>query len=63
MLVPNRKRYEKAEKEFIEAKQALFLKGERKDQLTSHLANIIQLNEERKSQKLTELMKELDITI
>jgi len=55
------KRYAKAEKEFIASKEALFSKSERKDQLTSHLASIIQLNEERKATKLTELMEELDI--
>jgi len=57
------KRYEKAEKEFITAKESLFLKSERKDQLTAHLANIIQLNEERKAKKLTELMEELNIPV
>ena len=56
-----RKRYERAEKEFISAKETLFVKSERKDQLTAHLASIIQLNEERKAKKLTELMEELDI--
>ena len=60
--VSYRKRYERAEKEFIASKEALFARSERKDQLTSHLANIIQLNEERKAKKLTELMEELDIT-
>ena len=59
----SRKRYEKAEKEFITAKESLFLKSERKDQLTAHLANIIQLNEERKAKKLTELMEELNIPL
>ena len=54
---------EKAEKEFITAKESLFLKSERKDQLTAHLANIIQLNEERKAKKLTELMEELNIPV
>ena len=57
-----RKRYDRAEKEYISAKETLFSSSEKKDQLTAHLASIIQLNEERKAKKLTELMKELDIS-
>jgi len=56
------KRYDRAEKEYISAKEGLFTCSEKKDQLTAHLASIIQLNEERKAKKLTELMKELDIS-
>jgi len=56
------KRYDRAEKEYISAKETLFSSSEKKDQLTAHLASIIQLNEERKAKKLTELMKELDIS-
>ena len=57
-----RKRYDRAEKEYISAKEGLFSSSEKKDQLTAHLASIIQLNEERKAKKLTELMVELDIS-
>jgi len=56
------KRYDRAEKEYISAKEGLFSSSEKKDQLTAHLASIIQLNEERKAKKLTELMVELDIS-
>ena len=62
MILIFRKRYDRAEKEYISAKEGLFTCSEKKDQLTSHLASIIQLNEERKAKKLTELMKELDIS-
>ena len=56
-----RKRYEKAEKEFIDSKLDLQLKSERKEQLTQHLYTIIQENELRKSKKLEELMSKLNM--
>ena len=56
-----RKRYDKAEKEFVAAKTKLHAAGERKDLLVEHLATIIEKNEERKARKLEELLKELNI--
>ena len=56
-----RKRYDKAEKEFVTAKTKLHEAAERKDMLAEHLATIIEKNEERKARKLEELLKELNI--
>ena len=56
-----RKRYERAEKEFIESKMDLHAKSELKDSLTEHLYTIIHQNEVRKAKKLTELMEKLDM--
>ena len=56
-----RKRYDKAEKEFVTAKTKLHEAAERKDMLVEHLATIIEKNEERKARKLEELLKELNI--
>lgn len=50
----------KAEHEFVEAKQLLFSKRERKDLLTEHLCTIIEQNEMRKARRLTDLMIQLD---
>lgn len=55
------KRYDKAEKEFVESKLMLFQKMERKERLTEHLCTIIEQNEARKARKLGELMHELDL--
>ncbi|GFT23488.1 RAB6-interacting golgin [Nephila pilipes] len=55
------KRYLKAEKEFIEAKLQLYEKMQRKEQLTEHLCAIIEQNENRKANKLVELMKQLEM--
>jgi len=55
------KRYDKAEKEFIDAKMNLFRIMERKELLTDHLCSIIEQNEMRKAKKLTELMDKLNI--
>jgi len=55
------KRYDKAEKDFIDAKMNLFRIMERKELLTDHLCSIIEQNELRKAKKLTELMAKLDI--
>ncbi|XP_058951218.2 RAB6-interacting golgin [Pocillopora verrucosa] len=55
------KRYEKAEKEFVEAKMDLHRKTERKDLLTEHLYTIIRENELRKAKKLEELMVKLNV--
>jgi RAB6-interacting golgin len=54
-----RKRYNKAEKEFLDAKLHLFERLERKDLLTEHLCTIIEQNEMRKARKLSELMNRL----
>ena len=55
------KRYDKAEKEFIEAKLHLHNCQEKKELLTDHLCAIIEQNELRKSKKLNSLMNELNI--
>lgn len=57
----DRKRYEKAEQEFIAAKLDLHNKTERKDLLTEHLYTIIRENEVRKAKKLEELMAKLNV--
>lgn len=46
----------------MSAKLLLHESQERKEMLTEHLCQIIQKNEERKASKLSELMKELDIS-
>jgi len=56
-----RKRYERAEKEFVTAKMALAEKSEAKESLTEHLYTVIQQNEQRKAARLATLMKELGL--
>lgn len=56
-----RRRYDRAEKEFVESKLDLQKKSELKEHLTEHLYTIIHQNEVRKAAKLSELMKELDM--
>ena len=56
-----RKRYDRVEKELIEAKLDLHDKIELKDQLTEHLYTVINQNEIRKSKKLAELMDKLEL--
>ncbi|KAM9378957.1 RAB6-interacting golgin [Phaethornis superciliosus] len=56
-----RKRYEKAESEYVAAKLDLQQKTELKEQLTEHLCTIIQQNELRKARKLEELMQQLEV--
>lgn len=56
-----RRRYERAEKEFIESKLDLQKKSEIKEELTEHLYTIIHQNEIRKARKLSDLMSELDM--
>ncbi|XP_029356300.1 RAB6-interacting golgin [Echeneis naucrates] len=56
-----RKRYEKAEAEYVVAKLDLHKKTEVKEQLTEHLFAIIQQNELRKAHKLEELMQQLQL--
>merc|ERR1719348_2179691 len=55
------KRYEDAEKEYVNAKMHLFGVMERKELLTDHLCAIIEQNEMRKAKKLNELMQELEL--
>jgi len=55
------KRYDKAEKEFVEAKLHLHNCHEKKDLLKDHLSAIIEQNELRKSKKLNSLLDELNI--
>lgn len=55
----DRKRYERAESEYVTAKLDLHRKTEAKEQLTEHLYAIIQQNELRKAEKLQELMLQL----
>lgn len=57
-----RKRYNRAEKEFVEAKIDLQKKSLQKEQLTEHLYTVIHQNEQRKAKKLTELMNKLEMT-
>ncbi|XP_026179578.1 RAB6-interacting golgin [Mastacembelus armatus] len=56
-----RKRYERAEAEYVMAKMDLHKKTEVKEQLTEHLCAIIQQNELRKAHKLEELMQQLQL--
>lgn len=56
-----RKRYDKAETEYVAAKLDLQKKTEIKEQLTEHLCTIIQQNELRKAKKLEELMQQLEV--
>ncbi|KAL1022824.1 hypothetical protein UPYG_G00032840 [Umbra pygmaea] len=56
-----RKRYEKAEAEYVSAKLDLHKKTDTKEQLTEHLCAIIQQNELRKAHKLEELLKQLHL--
>ncbi|CAL8306629.1 unnamed protein product [Lota lota] len=56
-----RRRYEKAEAEYVASKLDLHKKTELKEQLTEHLCAIIQQNELRKAHKLEELMQQLQL--
>ncbi|XP_044734128.1 RAB6-interacting golgin [Chrysoperla carnea] len=55
------KRFERVEKDYTSTKLKLEQKRERKDLLTQHLCTIIQQNEKRKADKLSSLMKELEL--
>jgi hypothetical protein len=61
-LYAARGRYEKAEAEFMDAKMDLQVKKNSKTLLTEHLTLLIQQNEQRKAEKLEELMGRLAIT-
>uniref|UniRef100_A0AAY4CI13 RAB6-interacting golgin n=1 Tax=Denticeps clupeoides TaxID=299321 RepID=A0AAY4CI13_9TELE len=56
----SRKRFEKAEAEYVSAKMDLHHRTEVKERLTEHLCAIIQQNELRKAGKLEELMLQLE---
>ncbi|KAM4022906.1 RAB6-interacting golgin isoform 2-T2 [Anomaloglossus baeobatrachus] len=56
-----KKRYDKAESEYVSAKLDLYKKTQIKEQLTEHLCTIIQQNELRKAKKLEELMQQLEV--
>lgn len=56
-----KKRYDRAESEYVTAKLDLHKKTQIKEQLTEHLCTIIQQNELRKAKKLEELMQQLDV--
>ncbi|XP_053549074.1 RAB6-interacting golgin isoform X2 [Bombina bombina] len=56
-----KKRFDKAETEYVASKLDLHKKTEIKEQLTEHLCTIIQQNEMRKAKKLEELMQQLDV--
>ncbi|XP_018420206.1 PREDICTED: RAB6-interacting golgin [Nanorana parkeri] len=56
-----RKRYDRAESEFVAAKLDLHKKTQIKEQLTEHLCTIIQQNELRKAKRLEELMQQLEM--
>ncbi|XP_048354143.1 RAB6-interacting golgin [Sphaerodactylus townsendi] len=58
-----RKRFDKAEAEYVVAKLDLQKKSEIKEQLTEHLCTIIQQNEQRKARKLEELMQQLEVVV
>ncbi|XP_044157484.1 RAB6-interacting golgin isoform X3 [Bufo gargarizans] len=56
-----KKRYDRAESEYVAAKLDLYKKTQVKEQLTEHLCTIIQQNELRKAKKLEELMQQLEV--
>merc|ERR1712083_1286880 len=56
-----KKSYDRAEKDYVDAKLNLHIKQERKDMLTEHLMTIIEESEDRKSKRLADLMTRLQI--
>ncbi|KAM9324490.1 RAB6-interacting golgin-like [Gastrophryne carolinensis] len=56
-----KKRYDRAESEFVAAKLDLHKKSQIKEQLAEHLCTIIQQNELRKYKRLEELMQQLEV--
>lgn len=55
------KRFLKLEREYLEAKLSLQKLQEKKELLTEHLCTVIVKNEERKAEKLTELLQLIDV--
>ena len=60
-LILFRRRYDKAEAEFVACKLALHAAQDKKESMTEHLCLIIQKTEERKAEKLEKLMRDLEI--
>lgn len=58
----DRKHYMKIESQFLKAKMDLHNAAEKKELLTEHLCTVIAHNEDRKAQKLTELMEKVGLT-
>lgn len=56
-----RKQYIKIEAQFLKAKVDLHNASEKKELLTEHLCTVIAHNEDRKAQKLTELMHKVGL--
>ncbi|XP_017112042.1 RAB6-interacting golgin [Drosophila elegans] len=56
------KQYVKIEAQFLRAKIELHNASEKKELLTEHLCTVIAHNEDRKAQKLTELMQKVGLT-
>lgn len=56
-----KKKYDRAEKDYVDAKLNLHIKQERKELLTEHLMTIIEESEDRKSKRLADLMTKLQI--
>lgn len=56
-----RKRFERAEAEYIASKMELYKWSEQKELLSNHLCAVIQQNESRKAEKLSELLKSLQL--
>ncbi|KAH8300428.1 hypothetical protein KR018_005250 [Drosophila ironensis] len=56
------KQYVKIEAQFLKAKLDLHQASEKKELLTEHLCTVIAHNEDRKAQKLTELMQKVGLT-
>lgn len=52
----------KIESQFLKAKMELHNASEKKELLTEHLCTVIAHNEDRKAQKLTELMEKVGLT-
>ena len=52
----------KIESQFLKAKIDLHNAAEKKELLTEHLCTVIAHNEDRKAQKLTELMEKVGLT-
>ncbi|ESO00771.1 hypothetical protein HELRODRAFT_192411 [Helobdella robusta] len=57
------RRYKAAEKEFIDSKVDLHNKCELKERLTEHLYAVIHRNEQRKADKLQELLSKLELEV
>lgn len=60
-ILYNRKNYLKIEAQFLKAKIDLHNASEKKELLTEHLCTVIAHNEDRKAQKLTELMEKVGL--